>query len=336
MKLKRYLLGGLLVGGITVMRMMRRQARTIGVYNRVALITGGSRGLGLVIARQLAEEGARVVICARDEDELTEAASDLATYTDQFLTVRCDITDKEDVKRMLSEVREKMGDVELLINNAGIIQVGPMENMTREDYEAAMKVHFWGPFNVINEALPAMMKRQSGRIVNIISINGKVTFPHLLPYTVSKFALSGYSEGSAAELSRYNIRVTSVYPGLMRTGSPRNIDVKGQYKKEYAWFKISDSLPLITVKAGEAARKVINAMKAGDKILTIGIPAKLAIALEGLAPGLNQSIFGLAGHLLPGSDGSNTKSQKGYESESALSSSFLTAKTQKAARQNNE
>lgn len=335
MKLRRYVLGGLLLGGIAATRMLRRQARSIEVKNRVVLITGGSRGLGLVIARQLAREGARVVICARDEHELFEAADSLSTFTEDFLTIPCDITKAEEVRRMFDEIKTKLGLVEVVINNAGVIQVGPMENMTREDYEHAMQVHFWGPFNVVNEALPHMMKQRQGRIVNISSINGKISLPHLLPYTVSKFALAGFSEGSAAELSRYNIRVTSVYPGLMRTGSPRNVDVKGKHKKEYAWFKISDSVPLVSMSAEAAAAKVIQAMKCGDKILALGMPAKLAIAMEGIAPGLNVSLFGLANKILPNPDGQGFESKKGYESETIISETFG-RNSDEAAEQNNE
>lgn len=300
------------------------------------LITGGSRGLGLIIARQLAEEGAEVVICARDEEELAAADKDLKQYGNKHLTVKCDITKPQEVRRMIEKIRKKKGDVEILINNAGIIQTGPMETMETEDYQKAMDVHFWGPFHTTNEVLRGMMKRQSGRIVNIISINGKVSFPHLLPYTVSKYALSGYSEGSSTELAKHNIRVTSVYPGLMRTGSPRNIEVKGQHQKEYGWFKVSDSLPGLSMSAESAAKKVINALKAGDKVLTIGIPTKLAVALEGIAPGLNLSVFDLANKYLPNAEGIGKMVKKGFESESPLTTSKITKKTQKAAEKNNE
>ena len=159
--------------------------------------------------------------------------------------------------------------------------------------------------------------------------------PHLLPYNTSRFALSGYSEGLAAELDKYNIKVTTVYPGLMRTGSPRNIDVKGQHEVEYAWFKISDSLPFISMNAERAARKIIIATSKGSRTLTLTMPAKLAVAIHGVAPGLTVSFFDLIDSLLPeASDRYQTK--KGFESESQLSESFLTEKTDEAAERNLE
>ncbi len=316
--------------------MARRRSRTINVAGKVALITGASRGLGLVLARELAAKGAHIAICARDEDEkdLAEAQKELAAYPIKWMAEQCDLTNKEEVEQMVERVKNELGEVEILINNAGIIQVGPMESMTGDDYRKAMDTHFWGPLHTVNAVLPAMKKRNAGRIVNISSINGKVAFPHLLPYTASKFALAGFSEGSTAELARHGIRVTSVYPGLMRTGSPRNIDVKGDHQAEYAWFKISDSLPGLSMGAEKAAAKIIDAMQAGDKVLAVGLPAKAAIAMEGIWPGLNLRLFGLLNRLLP--KGQSQKTKKGRESESLVSKSFLTKKTREAAEQNNE
>lgn len=334
MKTRNLIISGLAFAGILAVRSAIRSARHESVYKRVVLITGGSRGLGLVLARQLAEEGARVVVCARNEEDLSKVARDFEM--NDIFTVTCDITDKSQVKTMMEHIRSEVGEVDMLINNAGIVQVGPMETMTEEDYEAAMRIHFWGPYNLINEVLPTMKKRKSGRIVNIVSINGKITFPHLLPYTVSKYALSGFSEGITAELAKDGIRVTSVYPALIRTGSPINVDVKGQFKKEFAWFKVFDSLPFLSLNAEKAAQKIIQAMKAGDKTLMIGFTVKLAAAIHGIFPGLNLSVFSISNWLLPKPNGSGKESRKGFESKSWASSNFLTRKTEKAEVSNNE
>ncbi len=207
--------------------------------------------------------------------------------------------------------------------------------MTQEDYEESLQVHFWGSYHVINEARPSMMRNRWGRIVNIASINGKVSFPHLLPYTVGKHALAGYSEGLSSELGKHGIKVTSVYPGLMTTGSPRNIGVKGKHEKEYAWFKISDSLPGISMDAEKASKKILQAMKQGDRTLVVGVPAKLAVAMEGSFPGLNVTLFEVANKLLP-TPTYMKEGQKGYESESGATRSFLAKATDKAAIKNNE
>ena len=334
MKIDKIIAGTLAIGAILAVRAAMRSARFAPVHQRVVLITGGSRGLGLVMARQLIKEGAKVVICARDEQELARASESIGSS--DLLTVACDITDKAQVSTMIETIRREMGEVEMLINNAGTIQVGPMETMTEEDYKKAIDIHFWGPYNVINAVLPTMRKNKTGRIANIISINGKVSFPHLLPYTVSKYAMSGYSEGLTAELAKDNIYITSVYPGLMRTGSPIHVEVKGQFQKEFAWFKIFDSLPLLSMNAERAARKIIRSIKAGDKILLLGFPTKLAVAIHGLFPNINLTFFGISNSLLPEPNGSGTKSKSGYESRSWLSSNFLTRWTDAAAFKNNE
>lgn len=302
---------------------------------RVVLVTGGSRGLGLILARQLAEEGAKVVICARSEETLQHASEDLSSRTSDYLAIPCDITDKQQVKELVQQIHDEMGSVDILINNAGTIQVGPMELMSEEDYVSALNIHFWGPFYVMRAVLPDMMARKMGRIVNIVSIGGKISVPHLLPYNTSKYALSGLSEGMAAELKKYNIKVTSVYPGLMRTGSPRNVDVKGQHKKEYALFKLSDSLPVLSMNADSAAGRIIRAMKQGDRTITLTLPAKLALAVHGFAPALTIYFFERVSSLLPRKTG-DRETRKGRDSESGLSEFFLTKKTDEAAEKNLE
>nr|WP_276169158.1 SDR family oxidoreductase [Zobellia alginiliquefaciens] len=331
--------GAVAVGGLVAARHLHRKKRHLELSGRVILITGATRGLGLVMARQLSQAGAKVAICGRNQEELDAACRQLSELTSEFLGINCNVTDKVQVQEMMSHIQRHWGEVEVLINNAGIIQVGPMEHMNEEDYRQAINVHFWAPFNLIKEALPGMKASGQGRIVNIASINGKVSFPHLLPYTVSKFALAGFSEGITSELGRNNIRVTSVYPGLMRTGSPRNIDVKGRHKKEYAWFKVSDSLPGLSMDAEKAAAKIIKAMKYGKKVIGLGLPAKLAMAMEGLVPGINLSFFDVADKLLPGTVDSHADSadtHKGYESESDITKSMLTSKTTDAEKRNNE
>src|SRR5207302_995684 len=148
---------------------------------------------------------------------------------------------------MVDEVLDRFGRLHVLINNAGVIQVGPMEEMTLADYEDTMQTHFWAPLFTTLSVLPALRRQGEGRIVNISSIGGKIAVPHLLPYSASKFALTGFSEGLRAELLKDGIYVTTVCPGLMRTGSPRNADFKGQHRAEYAWFSISDSLPFFSM-----------------------------------------------------------------------------------------
>lgn len=326
------------IGAAVGARMMMRfinPPKKLQLKDKVVLITGGSRGLGLILARKLADMGAIIAICARTEEDLQEATADLATHTDKHLAIPCDITDRSQVKEMIHKIKDEIGSVDVLINNAGIIQVGPVETMNPSDYEQAMKTHFWGPFYLMSEVLPDMKEKKNGTIVNIGSIGSKVSFPHLLPYNASKYALAGLSEGMTAELKEHNINITTVYPGLMRTGSPRNIDVKGQHEKEYAWFKIMDSIPFLSMNADRAADKIIEAFRKGKHTLTLSIPAKLGVAAHGIIPGATITVFDLIERVLPEKRGDSIF-KKGYESESKISKSFVTEKTDQAAEKNLE
>ena len=238
-----------------------RWSRKFDFHNKVVLITGGSRGLGLVLAREFAAEGARIAICARDPHELERAVEDIAKFGTEVLAVPCDVTGQEDVNHLVGEVVKRFGGIDVLVNNAGTIATGPMETMTVGDYEEAMKTHFYGPLYTTLAVLPHLRQRGGGRIVNISSIGGKVAVPHLLPYSASKFALTGFSEGLRAEVQKDNIFVTTVCPGLMRTGSPRNAVFKGRHREEYTWFHVLDALPGSSMSAVRAARQIVNACR---------------------------------------------------------------------------
>jgi short-subunit dehydrogenase len=288
------------------------------------------------MAREFARHGARLALCARDEEELERARLDLERFGVEVMVVRCDVRNRQEVNDMVAAVNARFGNVDVLVNNAGVIQVGPLEVMTEEDFEQAMQAHFWAPLNTIMAVLPSMRQRKSGRIVNITSIGGKVAVPHLVPYSASKFALVGLSKGLRAELMKDGISVTTVCPGLMRTGSPRNAEFKGQHRFEYAWFSISDALPLLTVSAENAARQVVHACKRGQAELVISIPAKIAVLFESLFPEAMYQILSVVNQLLPAPGGIGTQKAKGKESTSAWSPSWLTTLNEEAAVRNNE
>jgi NAD(P)-dependent dehydrogenase (short-subunit alcohol dehydrogenase family) len=327
------------MGVVAGARYALRRSRAMNLAGKVALITGGSRGLGLVLARLLTEKGVKVVLCARDAEELKRAqqtlvggnipAGAVSIYT-------CDVTDATQVKGTVLAARDRYGQIDILINNAGTIEVGPMEEMTDSDFEGAMRTHFWGPYQFVQAVLPEMRARKEGRIVNIASIGGLVSVPHLLPYAASKSALVGYSEGLRAELKKDGILVTTVCPGLMRTGSPRNAYFKGQNDKEYAWFKLSDSLPFTSMSAETAARQIVDALRYGDPFLVTSLPAQGAALLHGLFPGLIADALAEINRLLPEPGGIGTGRRSGAESESPLTPIPLTSLTDHAAARNNE
>jgi short-subunit dehydrogenase len=326
----------LLMSGALVVRAHLRRSRRMNLAGAVVLITGGSRGLGLVLAREFGRSGARVAICARDSDALARASDDLATRGVDVMAVRCDVTERSQVSEFVRSVVAKHGRIDVLVNNAGVIDVGPFETMTVADFERAMATNFWAALYATMAVLPFMRQRAAGRIINIASIGGKISVPHLLPYSASKFALVGLSQGLRSELRASRILVTTVCPGLMRTGSPRNASFKGQHRQEYAWFAISDSLPGVSMDAERAARQIVDACRHGDAEVVLSLPAQAVSVLQGLAPGLVADLLGLANHLLPDGGVSDMRRVLGSESESAAAPSFLTRLGDEAARRHNQ
>ncbi len=323
------------VGSMVLGRSVLRSRRTIDLAGKVVVITGGSRGLGLVLARALVERGARVAICARDEAELARAQRELVELGGDVFSAPCDVTDRDDVLRFIAMVEDDFGAIDVLINNAGTIQVGPLELMTADDFEQALAVNLRGPLHAMLAVLPAMRRRGAGRIVNVASIGGKVAIPHLAPYSTSKFALVGLSEAMRAELIPHGIYVTTVCPGLMRTGSPRHARFKGNHEAEYAWFTIGDSLSVSSVSAERAAQQIIRSFARGDAELTISPQGKLLSVAHGLAPGLVQELLGVVARFMPASTGSRTVVE-GKDAQSAWAPSVLTRQSDEAARRNNE
>lgn len=334
---KAVMIGAVGLGAVMLARAWRQRDWS-DFGSKSVVITGGSRGLGLIMARELADEGARLTLVARDEHELARAADDIRTRQPfaEVLTVAGDLRRRAEADRVMAQVVEHYGRVDVVINNAGIIQVGPLDHMKLGDYEDAMATHFWGPLYMVVAALPHMRRQGEGRIVNISSIGGRIAVPHLVPYSASKFALVGLSDGLRIELAREGITVTTVCPGLMRTGSPVNAMFKGRRPQEYAWFAISDSLPLASIDARRAARQIIDACRRGDAELVITVQAKLAVLARTLAPELFSDVMTLLNNLLPGSAGDGDVARRGRDSESYWAPSKLTAPTYSAAKANNE
>ena len=233
------------IGAVTLARQAIRKRRLFSLQGKTALITGGSRGLGFEIAKQLAAAGVRVALCARDLDELKHAEAEIKSRGGEVFILPADVSDREAVESIVHSVTERFGGVDILINNAGIMGVGPLEDMQVEDFERAMQVHYYGPLYMTLAVLPGMRSRRSGRIVNIASIGGKISVPHMLPYCGSKFALVGLSGGLRAELQKDNIFVTTVCPGLMRTGGEHHAEFKTDNAADQALFTFGATSPVV-------------------------------------------------------------------------------------------
>jgi NAD(P)-dependent dehydrogenase (short-subunit alcohol dehydrogenase family) len=310
--------------------------RDIDLREKNVFITGGSRGLGLVLAKEFAIRGTRVAISARDGEELRRAASQLEDLSSHVLTIECDITIREEAESAIAKINKHFGPLDILVNNAGTITVGPLETMTTDDFRDSLNTHFWGPYFATMAALPQMRQRKAGAIVNISSIGGKISVPHLLPYSVGKFALTGFSEGLRSELLKDKIYVTTVCPGLMRTGSPRNALFKGKNEQEYAWFSVSDALPILSIAATRAAKSIVNACIQRKSELILSFPAKLGALVHGIVPGTITDLLGLVNRLLPTPDGTGSVAKTGRQSTSKISPSWITSLNEQAAQENNQ
>ncbi|HEY1482936.1 MAG TPA: SDR family oxidoreductase [Candidatus Acidoferrum sp.] len=324
------------IAALVAIRAAVRRSRYMDLRGRVVLITGGSRGLGLALAREFADRGAKVAICARNANELDRVQAEFDRRGTAFLGLKCDVGVRGEIQRTIATVEEQFGPIDVLVNNAGTIFVGPIENQGIEAFEDALQTNFWAAVYATFAIREGMKRRGRGRIVNIASIGGKVAIPHLLAYSASKFALVGYSEGLRAELAKDNIFVTTVCPGLMRTGSPRNADFAGQAEKEYEWFAVSGSVPVVSMEVTRAARRVVDACVAGESEVHLGITAKLASLAHGLAPGLCAESLSRVNQLMPQPGDKGTRIQKGFESETPITASNLTKLTRMAEETQNQ
>ena len=326
--------GALLVGGWVTARLIRTARYEL--RDKVALISGGSRGLGLVLARHICDEGGKVALLARDPEELARAKDDLTARGGKVLTVECDLLDRDQIQAAVRKVIDHFNRIDILINNAGIIEVGPLDHMSRDDYERAMRLHFWAPYELISQIVPEMRLCGGGRIVNITSIGGKVAVPHFAPYSASKFALTGFSDAIRAELARDNIQVTTVAPGLMRTGSHVNARFKGNHDAEFAWFSAGAGAPLISMDADRAARKIVAAFRRGQPSLTLTFAARGAIAGNALFPNLTGHTMKIVNRFLPDvADESGEQSRAGAELP-RITPEWMTRLADRAMRKNNE
>ncbi|MBV9609213.1 MAG: SDR family oxidoreductase [Acidobacteria bacterium] len=325
----------LVLAGVAAGAMVRaavRHRRAIDLHGKVVLITGGSRGLGFAMAEEFAWEGARaLVICARNQEGLDRASAELSRQGPEVVAVRCDVSDRAQVAFMIEEATRRFGGIDVLVNNAGIISVGPVEEQRFEDFEEAMNVMFWGVVNATLMVLPQMIERGDGHIVNITSIGARFPMPHLLAYESAKFAAVGFSEGLRAEVARHGIHVLTVCPGLMRTGSYLNAYFKGKHREEFSWFSLGSTLPLVSIDGRRAAAKIVRALRTGVSDLVITPQAKLAAAAHGVAPGLVSEALGIVARLLPDAGGAGPRRFTGKESETAVSRSFLTTLGREAA-----
>jgi short-subunit dehydrogenase len=286
----------------------------------LALVAGGSRGLGLLIARELGRRGYRLAVCARNADELAEAARILAEDGHEVRVDVCDVADAAAVQDLVDRLERESGPVEVAVAVAGVIQVGPLSSMTRAHFEEAVGIMLWGPVNLALALLPAMRSRARGRIGVVSSIGGVVAVPHLLPYSTAKFGALGFSSGLRAELAGTGITVTSIVPGLMRTGSHLRAEFVGNQAREFGWFSLGATLPLVSMDAERAAARIVSGVLAGRAYVLLTWMTKAAVRVSGLAPTVTATLVGVGSRLLPSGAGASTDTDtvQGYQARERM------------------
>ncbi len=297
-KLALGLLAG--AGALWGTRAFLRHRRWMDLSGRVVVITGADGGFGLILARQVAQAGAVVVLAARNAEALETAAADLRSHGAQdALAVPTDVSDEDQARRLILTAAERFGRIDVLLNNAGLMLVGAVPTLTIEDFRSILNTNFWGTVNPTMAALPIMREQQFGRIANVVSVGGRFVIPHMAPYIASKFALTGFTRAIRAEASRDNVLVTGIYPATIRTGGHTHAWFKGDTQGEYRWFALADTLPGLSTSAEAAATQAIRAIQGGDPEVIIGLAARLNVAFDGLFPDWSAELMALLERAMP-------------------------------------
>jgi len=289
--------GAISVGAAAWLHARRRR---YDLQGRTVLITGGARGLGLLLAREFGRRGARLAIVSRTPGDLSRAGDELRRAGHEVIAECCDIRDPRAVGDLVQLVVGRWGRLDIVVNNAGVIQAAPFEVAELEDFQESLDTHFWGPLYLTREALPYLKQAPGGaRLLNVSSFGGRVGVPHLSAYSSGKFALVGLSETLRAELHQYGILVTTATPGLMRTGSHVKILLRGQHEKEAKWFGAGIVTPLTSMSGDRAARQLVDACVAGRADVTPAAQFRLAEVGSAVAPELAATVRSMVAGQLP-------------------------------------
>lgn len=257
------------------------------------LITGASQGIGKATALLFASKGYDVVLAARHSDHLQAVAQEVQTLGKLALAVPTDVRDAEQVNTLTQKALAQYGSIDVLVNNAGIYISGPVEQFSLSDWHQAIDTNLWGYIHTIQALLPQFLDQGSGTIVNVSSIGGKVPIPYLVPYSTSKFAVTGLTEAMHSELKPKGIHVCGIYPNLIKSDLMERAIFQGkddqdaQARREQLNQVLSTP---VVEKPEDVAKAIWDGVKNQRAEVIVG-SANVSKAAYGLFPGLMQWVF---------------------------------------------
>ena len=255
--------------------------------DKVAIITGAGSGIGRALALQLAEKGARLIICDINQERIEQTRKELEQKGAQVRAWQVDVSDYQAVKKMVDATLEEFGRLDYIFNNAGIAIGGEVRDITIEDWRAVINVNLWGVINGIACAYPIMVRQGFGHIINLSSIEGLVPFPGTVSYVASKFGIFGLSLALLLEAERLGIKVSVVCPGLVHT---KIFDDAKMVKLERE-KALEPMLSVPGVSPEECARRILKGVERNQPIIVITFLAKLMYFLQRLSPWLMMKIM---------------------------------------------
>jgi short-subunit dehydrogenase len=257
------------------------------------LITGASQGIGKATALLFARKGYDLVLAARQADRLTAVGQEVQALGRAALTVPTDVTDAGQVNALVNKALEQYSAIDVLINNAGIYISGPAEQFSLEDWHKAIDLNLWGYIHTIHALLPHFLERGSGTIVNLSSIGGKVPAPYLVPYSTSKFAVTGLTESLYSELKPKGIHVCGIYPNLIKSSFMERAIFRGKDEEDEQARRDQlnqvVSTPVVE-KPEDVAKAIWDAVEHQRSEVLVG-SANVSNGAYRLFPGLMQLLF---------------------------------------------
>lgn len=208
---------------------------------KTALITGASQGIGKATVLELAKHGYDIILVAREPERLEAAAAEVRSLGQKAIVLPTDVRDPVQVEQMVNSAIAEVGQIDVLVNNAAIYYMGPVEDASLEDWHTIIDTNLWGYIHTIRALLPHFLARKAGTIVNVVSIGGLDPIPYQVPYTTSKHALTGLTKSLRSELEPKGIHVCGIYPSFIRTqlyerALFRGEDAKNRFEFMYKAF----------------------------------------------------------------------------------------------------